>query len=201
MIKIEWQQCQFMFEPRQKEEKERDRISRLLIYLNDALSMENASVERLQRRTKETEIGTNIEELKIILENHLHETRQQQKRLERLIINLGEKPTEEKAELPMLSSPKFIAECMENKATRQEWELKNTEQDAIIENAEVVGYNMLIQWAIKVNVDNVIPVLMQNLKEEEDMRMWLRANTPRLFAKSWPRIEEEAAAGKATTTA
>jgi ferritin-like metal-binding protein YciE len=37
---------------------------------------------------------------------------------------------------------------------------------------------MLIQWAIKVNVENGIPVLMQNLKEEEDMRMWLRANTP-----------------------
>jgi hypothetical protein len=24
------------------------------------------------------------------------------------------------------------------------------------------------------------------------MRMWLRANTPRLFAESWPGIEEEA---------
>ena len=81
---------------------------------------------------------------------------------------------------------------MENKATGPEWELKYTEQDAIIENAEVVGYNMLIQWAIKVNVDNVIPSLMQNLKEEEDMRMWLRANTPKLFAESWPKIEEEA---------
>ena len=33
---------------------------------------------------------------------------------------------------------------------------------------------------------------MQNLKEEENMRMWLRANTPKLFAESWPRIEEEA---------
>jgi hypothetical protein len=35
-------------------------------------------------------------------------------------------------------------------------------------------------------------VLMQNLQEEENMRIWLRANTPRLFAESWPRIEEEA---------
>lgn len=46
----------------------------------------------------------------------------------------------------------------------------------------------------KSNVDNVIPVLMQNLKEEEAIAMWLRANTPSLFAKSWPRIEEAAAA-------
>jgi ferritin-like metal-binding protein YciE len=171
-----------------QEERERDRISRLLIYLNDALAMENASVERLQSRTEETE----IEELKIALQKHLQETRQQQERLEQIITNIGGKPTEEKAGLPILTSPKSIAEDMENKATTMEWQLKYAEQNAIIENAEVVGYDMLIQWAIKVNVENVIPVLMQNLKEEEDMRMWLRANTPRLFAESWPRIEEEA---------
>ncbi|MDQ4100990.1 MAG: ferritin-like domain-containing protein [Thermoproteota archaeon] len=171
-----------------QEEKDRDRIGRLLIYLNDALSMENASAERLQERTKETD----IEELKIALQKHFQETRQQQERLERIITNLGGKPTEQKAGLPMLSSPKSIVEDMENKATTAEWQLKYAEQDAIIENAEAVGYQMLIQWAIKVNVENVIPVLMQNLQEEENMRMWLRANTPRLFAESWPRIEEEA---------
>ena len=153
-----------------QEERERDRISRLLIYLNDALAMENASVERLQSRTEETE----IEELKIALQKHLQETRQQQERLEQIITNIGGKPTEEKAGLPILTSPKSIAEDMENKATTVEWQLKYAEQDAIIENAEVVGYDMLIQWAIKVNVENVIPVLMQNLKEEGDMRMWLK---------------------------
>ncbi|SRR5215204_3199496 len=178
-----------MSQPHQKQEdKQRDRVNRLLMYLNDALAMENASAERLQSRIKETD----IEELKIVLQKHLQETRQQQKRLEQMITNLGAKPTEEKAELPILTSPKSIAEEMEDKATKAEWQLKYAEQDAIIENAEAVGYDMLIQWAIKVNVENVIPVLMQNLKEEEDMRMWLRANTPSLFAKSWPRIEEEA---------
>ncbi len=169
-----------------QEEQERDRISRLLIYLNDALAMENASTERLQRRIKETD----IEELKTVFQKHLQEARQQQKRLEEIITNLGGKPTEEKAGLPILTPPKSIAEDMENKATKAEWQLKYAEQDAIIENAEVVGYDMLIQWATKVNVDKVIPVLMQILKEEEDMRMWLRANTPRLFAESWRRIEE-----------
>ncbi len=177
-----------MAQPNRDENKERDRISRLLMYLNDALAMENASAERLQGRIKETD----IEELKIVLQKHLQETRQQQKRLEEIITNLGGKSTEEKSGLPVLTSPKSIVEDMENKATKAEWQLKYAEQDAIIENAEVVGYEMLIQWAIKVNVENVIPVLMQNLQEEENMRMWLRANTPRLFAESWPRIEEEA---------
>jgi ferritin-like metal-binding protein YciE len=179
-----------------EEDKERDRISRLLMYLNDALAMENASAERLQRRIKETD----IDELKIVLQKHLQETKQQQQRLEEIITNLGAKPTEEKAGLSILSSPKSIVEDMENKATKAEWQLKYAEQDAIIENAEVVGYDMLIQWAIKVNVDKVIPVLMQNLQEEENMRIWLRANTPRLFAESWPRIEEEADADMMSET-
>ena len=54
---------------------------------------------------------------------------------------------------------------------------------------------MLMQLAIKVNVKNVIPILIQNLQEEENMRTWLRANAPRLFAESWPMIEQEADAG------
>lgn len=64
-----------MTQSNQHEDKDRDRISRLLMYLNDALAMENASVERLQERTKETD----IEELKIVLQEHLQETREQQK--------------------------------------------------------------------------------------------------------------------------
>ncbi|HKI09308.1 MAG TPA: hypothetical protein VKA09_13010 [Nitrososphaeraceae archaeon] len=50
-----------MSQPHQKQEdKQRDRVNRLLMYLNDALAMENASAERLQSRIKETD----IEELK-----------------------------------------------------------------------------------------------------------------------------------------
>jgi ferritin-like metal-binding protein YciE len=106
-------------------EKERERISRLLMYLNDALAMENASAERLQTRTKETD----IKELKIVLQKHLQETRQQQKRIEEIITNMGGKPTEEKAGLPILTSAKSIAEDMENKATTAEWQLRYAEQE------------------------------------------------------------------------
>lgn len=74
-----------MSRPSRREGKEGDRINRLLIYLNDALAMENASVERLQRRIKETD----IEELKVVIQHHLDETRQQQRRLEEIITNLG----------------------------------------------------------------------------------------------------------------
>ena len=60
-----------------------------------------------------------------------------------------------------------------------------------IENAEVTGYNMLIQMALKMNVADAIPSLRQNLNEEEEMFGWLRANAPAMFAKLWPQIERE----------
>jgi ferritin-like metal-binding protein YciE len=47
----------------------------LLIYPNDALAMENASVERHQKRIKETD----IKELKIVIHKHLPETRRTKK--------------------------------------------------------------------------------------------------------------------------
>jgi hypothetical protein len=80
-----------------------------------------------------------------------------------------------------------------------ECELKELIQDTIVENAELTGYNMLIQMAVKMNVAadadadaaDAIPSLKQNLDEEEKMFGWLRANTPAIFAKLWPQIEEE----------
>jgi ferritin-like metal-binding protein YciE len=55
--------------------KERYRTNTLLIYPNDALAMENASVERHQKRIKETD----IKELKIVIHKHLPETRRTKK--------------------------------------------------------------------------------------------------------------------------
>jgi hypothetical protein len=45
------------------------------MYLNDALAIENASVERRQRRIKETD----IKELKIVIQKHLPEIRRTKK--------------------------------------------------------------------------------------------------------------------------
>ena len=76
--------------------------------------------------------------------------------------------------------------------TLAEIELKESEQDTIIENAEVTGYNMLIQWAIKLNIAaDTIPLLRQNLHEEEEMFGWLKANAAAMFAKLWPQVKEE----------
>lgn len=60
---------------------------KLVIYLNDALAIENAAIPRLQQRIKEV----SLPEAKERLKHHLEETREQQSRLEQLISTLAER--------------------------------------------------------------------------------------------------------------
>jgi ferritin-like metal-binding protein YciE len=162
---------------------------KFILYLNTALAIENAAIERLQSRIK----LTILEDTKQQLKHHLEETREQQDRLRQQITKLGGIPTQEKAKLPISSLPESIVKIMENTTMTsiEERELNESIQDTIIENAEVTGYNMLIQMALKMNVADAIPSLRQNLNEEEEMFGWLRANAPAMFAKLWPQIERE----------
>ncbi|MFL6310217.1 MAG: DUF892 family protein, partial [Nitrososphaera sp.] len=75
-----------------------------------------------------------------------------------------------------------------------EKELIQTERDAIIEHAEVVKYKMLMEIAIKVGAMDAIPVIAQNLKEEEQMANWIIVNTPNLLRRIWAQIEVSAGA-------
>lgn len=162
---------------------------KFVFYLNIALAAENSALERLQSRIQQTI----LEDAKQQLQHHLEETMEQQDRLRQLITKLGGTPTQEKAKLPISSPPESIAKTMENAmmTSAAERELKESIQDTIIENAEVTGYAMLIQMAVKMNVADAIPSLRQNLNEEEEMFGWLRANAPAMFAKLWPQIEVE----------
>ncbi len=162
---------------------------KFVFYLNIALAAENSALERLQSRIQQTI----LEDAKQQLQHHLEETIEQQDRLRQLITKLGGIPTQEKAKLPISSPPESIVKTMENTmmTSAAEHEIKESIQDTIIENAEVTGYTMLIQMAVKMNVADAIPSLRQNLNEEEEMFGWLRANAPAMFAKLWPQIEGE----------
>ena len=121
---------------------------KLTLYLNEALAIENATVQRLQSRIKHTK----IEDAKQRLQLHLEETRGQQDRLKQLILNLGEKGvTKDKAQLPITTPPKSLVKTVEKMLTPAELELKAAKEDAIIENAEIILYDMLTQLAVKMN--------------------------------------------------
>jgi ferritin-like metal-binding protein YciE len=160
---------------------------KLALYLNDALSLENAAIERLQSRIRQTR----LQDSKVQLQHHLEETREQQNRLKQLISTLGGKPTADKGLLPIPSSSKSIENSLKKHMTDAEVELRGAKEDAILESAEIVLYDTLIQLAQKASTvvgGDAIPILTQNLDEERAMMDWIKANTPVLITQLWPDI-------------
>ena len=167
-----------------------DLRDRFLLYLNSALAMENAALERVQRRGEQTI----LEDVKQQLQRHIQETKNHQNRLRLIISNMGGgdiTPTQEKGQLPIAVPPQSIMDKIHTSRTSAaERELMQSVEDIIVENAEVIGYNLLIQMAEKMNIGDAIPYLRQSLDEEERMFGWLRANSPAMFAKLWPDIDQ-----------
>jgi ferritin-like metal-binding protein YciE len=195
--------------------------NKLLQYLNETLSIENAAIERLELRIQQT----TLEDVKRQLQQHLQETREQQQRLINLIKNrrVGTtfSPTSSKADLPllnpkteatsrvdeMISKPKETSESAEVRdqdklksvvnqtediMMKAEKEFQEAKQDGIIENAEIVSYKALIAIARKVNANDVTPILEQSLKEEESMAKSIMTTLPELLDRLWPYIESSA---------
>ena len=106
---------------------------KLALYLNDALSIENAAIKRLELRLRQTRLP----DIKVQLQRHLDETKEQQSRLKQLISSLDQKPTNDRGRLPVTSSPKSIEKMLKKSMTDAEEELKGAKEDAIIESAEI----------------------------------------------------------------
>jgi bacterioferritin (cytochrome b1) len=146
---------------------------KLVLYLNEALSMENATATRLQLRIKETR----LQDVRQQLEHHLEETREQQERLRNRISSLSGKPPKYSAELPTPAPPKNLFNAIRLSMTPAGRELEDTKEDAVIENAEVVMYDMMTQ----------------NLNEEKEMADWIRTNTPAMLTRLFPEIQSSIA--------
>ena len=158
---------------------------KFVLYLNSSLAMENAALERVQRRSE----ATILEDVKQQLERHFRETQEHRNRLIQLITQMGGTPTQEKGKLPIAMPPESITQIMHPSMTPAEQELIQSVEDSIVESAEVIGYNLLIQMAGKLNIADAMPVLGQSLQEEEKMFGWLKANSPALFARLWLQVD------------
>jgi ferritin-like metal-binding protein YciE len=162
---------------------------KLTLHLNEALAIENAAVQRLQSRIKQTK----IENVKQRLQTHLEETKGQQDRLKQLISDLGDgqksAATKDKAQLPIPTPPKSLTNIFGRAMTSAESELIAAKEDAIVENAEIILYEMLTQVANRMNAANAITILSESLSEERAMADWIKTNTPDMVAQLWPEIE------------
>lgn len=171
---------------------------KLVEYLNEMLSAENAAVERLQSRVQECLLPEGKQQL----QHHLEETHAHQERLRQIISGLGGDPTDSKADLPKIVLPtgmmakktvknmvKSVTGSDDTNPMPEELDLMRTKEDYGIENVEIISYKMLIQMSEKLGFSNAIPLLKQSLHEEESMVIWIEANAPMSFDKLWPRIE------------
>jgi ferritin-like metal-binding protein YciE len=150
--------------------------------LNEILSLGNAILDRLHRRTQETL----VEDLKNSLRAQIQEEKEHLSRLRMLIANYGGKPTSSKADLLSLNSLADSAtdamrkreaksqneghNSKNNKKhsiTPQQTEILNTKEDALIKNVEILAYKKVLKEAEKINAKDAVNILKQNLQEAE----------------------------------
>lgn len=165
---------------------------KFILGLNGALAMENAGIERLQARIQET----SLPDVKLQFEHHVKETAEHQKRLQQLITSLGGQPTNEKLGLPLPNFSQNMLDKMNNTMSKEDWEVKRTEEDLIIENAEISCYHMLINKALMAGSSNfqaAANTLALNLVDETKMVEWMKGNTSTLLTKLWPKIQSSTA--------
>jgi ferritin-like metal-binding protein YciE len=177
-----------------------DRInSKITEYFIKQLTIENAVVERLVTRIHETP----IQDLKQHLEQYLKETMEHQEGLYQLIINLGGKPTDAKADLLILNPYKdTVTENLQDKVksliivdeNRQEVksaedELQGVKEDFTIAKAAAISYKMLLHIAQKRNIQGAVSLLEQCFQQEQYMSNWILDNTAVITTKLWPKIE------------
>jgi ferritin-like metal-binding protein YciE len=170
---------------------------KLVQYFNEALAMENAAVDRNETRMSETPIPL----VKQQLQYHLEQTFVQQDRLRTIITNLGGSPTSAKAALPKMlpmdmdtvsntvkETAKSLVSSKSKDRVDAEYELIQTKQDAIIENAEIVTYKMLMEISQKVGLLEALPLLQQSLLEETAMENFIVSSTPMALTMLWPEL-------------
>jgi ferritin-like metal-binding protein YciE len=170
---------------------------KLVQYFNEALAMENAAVDRNQTRMSETPIPL----VKQQLQYHLEQTFVQQDRLRTIITNLGGSPTGAKAALPKMlptdmdtvsntvkETAKSLVSSKSKDRVDAEHELIQTKQDAIIENAEIVSYKMLMEISQKAGLLDALPLLQQSLLEETAMENFIVSTTPMALTMLWPEL-------------
>jgi ferritin-like metal-binding protein YciE len=158
-------------------------------YLNEILSAENAVVERLNKRIQETA----FEESKKTLQHELQEEMNHQSTLRNLISEYGGRPTNSRAELLSLSlasdqtiditnnsaeSDNKIRSTLQSNDKdnanssnlldiQMQSEILRTKEDAMIKNAEILGYKMVLKICEKIKARKAINALKKNLDEKE----------------------------------
>jgi ferritin-like metal-binding protein YciE len=170
----------------------RDKVDndKFVEFLNEILSAENAVVERLNKRIQETQ----FEESKKTLQQELHEEINHQSRLKDVISEYGGTPTNSKAELLSLNSAEgqttiditdssvvsdskirstlqsddnHDATTLDVTDSQLQSEILRTKEDAMIKNAEILGYKIVLKMSEEINATKATSILKKSIEEKE----------------------------------
>jgi ferritin-like metal-binding protein YciE len=153
--------------------------------LKNAHAMERQAQEMLERQAERM---TDYPELRTKAQEHLLETREQLRRLETCLEQLGSSPaTLKDAALALGANMAAMGHAMAGDEV-----LKNTFASNALEHFEIAAYKSLLTMADRAGIA-VRPVLEQSLREEERMAEWVDKNVESLTLQ-YMQKEERAAA-------
>ena len=137
--------------------------------LRNAHAMESQALSIMQPQVKRIE---NYPDVAQRLEQHIRETEGQMQRLESVLGDLGEDHSSLK---DMALSVAGSMAALGHSVAGDEI-LKNSFANFAFENYEIAAYNSLITMAEAAGFQAALSALQENLREEEAMAEWLRAN-------------------------
>jgi len=130
-------------------------------------------------------------EAKQQLQHHSEESQSHIERLNQLITSLVGQHYQGKIGLPLPGYTQDILQLMNDTTTKEEWGLKKSEENRIVENSEATCYLMLIQKAQKAGeiFQNAVEPLTLNLNYEQKMVDWIMNTSPDRLNQLWRRLE------------
>ena len=130
-------------------------------------------------------------EAKQQLQHHSEESQSHIERLNQLITSLVGQHYQGKMGLPLHGYTQDILQMMNDAPTKEEWGLKKSEEDRIVENSEATCYLMLIQKAQKTGeiFQNAVEPLTLNLNDAQKMVDWIKTTSPDRLNQLWRSIE------------
>jgi ferritin-like metal-binding protein YciE len=144
---------------------------RLIAWLNDAHAMEHGLIQILETHARRSR---DVPEISARAAEHADETRAQADRIRKCLELLGTTPSTVK------STFSTIIGAVEGASTAMFTDelMKNLLADYASEHFEIAAYTALIRAAEEAGESEVVALLEENLREEEQMAQWLFDRIP-----------------------
>ena len=143
----------------------------LVHWLRDAHSMEVGTLDNLENLVRRIE---HYPQLKARLQQHVEETRGQERRLRELLEGMGEgTSTAKQAVTRLAGNLQALVGALFADET-----LKNAIAAYAFEHFEIGNYRALLAAAEQAGETRAVAVLQENLREEEEMARWLGQHLP-----------------------